>query len=245
MVTLKDAKKFNLNDETKGSIVDTLLAYLKSLLVEKISSEVVAYSDVEQEKQLFAALKPFKSNFQDSCVETLRYALEKTTSDATCGQLQYSLKIYQLALNTADKSSSGVIKSYLKFFSDIVPRALRLDSAEVIIEILETNNVVLKENKFKLEATSIDELFCLLTEPRIKPSTFDLKDFCNFFSAVGETLFVIANVRQNYFKSRISQFFNAYKVFMESVYFYKNDQPGEHSQMETSMLLKLALQLEK
>lgn len=245
MLTLRDAKKFNLNDETKGAIVDSLLTYLKSLLVEKISSEVVVHADVDQEKQLFAALKPFKSNFQDSCVETLRHALEKTTTDATCGQLQYSLKIYQLALNTADKSSTGVIKSYLKFYADIVPTALRLDSAEVIIEILEANNIVLKESKFQLDNLSIDELLCLLTEPRIKPSTFALKDFFNFFSAVGETLFVIANVRQNYFKSRISQYFNAYKSFMESVYFYKNDQPGEHSQMEISMLLKLTQQLEK
>lgn len=243
-MTLKDAKKFNLNDELKGSIVDCLLSHLKSLIAERLTTEADDYLDVDQEKQMFEALKPFKSNFQEGCVNILKKLTIQEPKKCS-SKLLYCFKIYQVAFNNIDNASSGVIKSYLKFCDSFVPKAMVSESAAVVIQILETNNSILKEGKFQLNNTNIDEFLCFLIDPRIKTTTFSIEDFSKFFSAVGESLFLIANGRQNYFKSRISQYFTVYKNFMDSVYFYKNDQPEELSAMEISLLLTLTLQLEK
>lgn len=226
----------------KASIVEALLAYLKSTLTRKMSPEAKDYS-IELEQQLFTALKPFKSNFQEGCVNILRQGLIQN-SDFTSDQLQYCFKIFQVAFSSIDKSSHGIIKSYTKFLDEFAPKALSLP-ADTLIQVIETNNSVLKDNKIQLDNTTIDEILCLLTNPQFNPSAFKIEDFFRFYSAVGETLFVIANVRQNYFKLRVSQFFNIYRSFIEAVYFYKNDSSGELSQIEISLLLKLALQLEK
>lgn len=246
-MTLKDAKKFNINDEIKGTIVESLLAYLKATLREKLLTDTKDFRNVDLETQLFAALKPFKSNYQEGCVEIMRQILI-ATADLTSRQIQYSFKIYQIAFETKteDKLSGGIIKKYLKFYDDFVPKAVSCaDNVDAIIQILETNNSMLNERNFQLDNTTIDDMMSLLTDPRIKPSEDNIGDFCRFYGAVGEALFVIANVRQNYFKSRISQYFNVYRSFMEATYFFRNDQPGELTPMEASLLLKLALQLEK
>lgn len=243
LMTLKDGKKFNLNDEMKASIVETLLAYLKSTMTGKMSPEAKDHHSIELEHQLFTALKPFKSNFQEGCVNILQQGLI-ANSDFTSDQLQYCFKIFQVAFSSIDKSSNGVVKSYVKFLDEFSQKALLL-SAETLIQVIETNNSVLKDSKIQLDNTKIDEILCLLIDPRINPSTFKIEDFFRFYSAVGETLFVIANVRQNYFKLRVSQFFNIYRSFIENVYFYKNESPDELTQSEISLLLKLALQLEK
>lgn len=248
LTTLKDAKKFNLNDEIKGSVVDTLLAYLKSVIREKMTSDVADYLNMDLEKQIFASLKPFKSNYQEGCVDILRQILAEKTL-VSSGQFQYSFKVYQVAFeNKADaKSSSGLVKSYIKFVNDFVNKALELDTEKTaaLIHILDTNNAILKDNKNQLDNTAIDDLLGLLMDPRMKPPAENIEDFCKFYTAVGEMLFVIANVRQNYFKSRVAQYFNVYRYFMEAIYFFKNDQPEELTPMEISLLLKLTLQLEQ
>lgn len=246
-MTLKDAKKLNLNDEMKGSITDTLLVYLKTTLLERMSSNSDDYLNVEVERQMFAALKPFKSNFQEGCVDILRKSLTEKASIAG-GQLQYSFKIYQIAFETKsdDNKSSAFVKNYIKFHDEFSAKALAMnDKNETLIQIVDTNNALLRENKFQLDNTVIDEFLCLLSDPRMKPLGGDVETFCKFFTAVGESLFVVANVRQNYFKSRISQYFSVYKSFMEAVYFFRNDEAGELSPLEVSLLLKLTLQLEK
>lgn len=242
LLTLKDAKKVNLNDEMKSAIVEALLLYLTSTLLEKLS-KADEKLDVELEKEIFASLKPFKSNFQDHCVEKMRQKLSMI-SEPSSSQLQYGFKVYQIALSNTSKSS-GVVKSYLKFHEECVAKAVTFKYTEVLIESLETNNKIISDSKTQLENTSIDEFLCLLINPRIKPETFSIEDFSKFYGAVGETLFVIANIRQNYFKSRISQYFNVYKSLLDAIYFYKNDQPDELKPIETSLLLKLTLQLEK
>lgn len=245
MMTLKDAKKFSFNDELKETIAAALLVYLKSTLEQRMSSETDDYHEVVLEKQLFEALRPIKTNFQEGCVQVLRQILAKNLN-FTNEQLVYSFKIYQLAFSNVDKSSASVIKSYTKFLDDYSSRALTSNFAELMIQVLETNNVILADNKFQLDNTTVDEVLCLLIDPRVKPSEFSIDNFCKFYGAVGETLFVIANVRQNYFKSRISQYFNIYQCFMQEVYFFKNDQPdADISPIEISLLLKLTLQLEK
>ena len=248
-MSLKDAKKLNLNDEMKGSIVDTLLVYLKSTLLERMSSDFDDYLSVDVERQVLTALKPFKNNFQESCVDILRKILTEK-SNVTAGQLQYSFKIYQIAFEAkSDSNKSGnFIKNYIKFYDEFGLKALTLnenDKIGAVVQIIETNNAMLKESKNQLDNTAIDEIFCLLIDPRSKPSGSDVREFCKFYSAVGESLFVIANVRQNYFKSRISQFFSVYRSFMEAVYFFKNEEAEEITPMEVSLLLKLTLQLEK
>lgn len=247
-MTLKDAKKLNLNDEMKGSVVDTLQIYLKATLLERMSSEVDDCKSVEVERQMFAALKPFKSNFQEGFVDILRKVLTEKTSISS-GQLLYSFKIFQVAfeVKSDDNKSSGLIKSYMKFHDEFAAKLLALDEDKKIhamVQVIDTNNALLRENKFQLDNTVIDEILCLLSDPRMKP-TNDVNDFCKFYTAIGETLFVVANVRQNYFKSRISQFFSVYKASIEAVYFFRNDEAGEFSPMEVSLLLKLTLQLEK
>ena len=245
MMTLKDAKKFNFNDELKETIVEALLVHLKSTLGQRMSSATDDYQDVVLEKQLFETLKPFKANFQEGCVQVLRQFLSANPS-FTNEQLTYSFKIYQLAFSNVDKSSSSIIKSYTKFLDEYSLKVLTSNCAELVIQVLEANNTILRDNKNQLENTTIDEMLCLLMDPRVSPSAFGIEDFCKFYGAVGETLFVIANIRQNYFKSRISQFFIIYQHFMDAVYFFKNDQPeAEFSPMEISLLLKLTLQLEK
>lgn len=248
-MTLKDAKKLNLNDEMKGNIVDTLLVYLKTTLLERMSSEEDDYLNIEVERQMFAALKPFKSNFQEGCVDTLRKVLTEKPSISN-RQLEYSFKIYQIAFETKsdDNKSSGFIKNYIKFYDEFAVKVLATDDADKInamVQIVDTNNALLRENKFQLDNTVIDEILCFLSDPRMKPTGSDAESFCKFYTAVGEALFVVANNRQNYFKSRISQFFSVYRAFMEAVYFFKNDEAGELAPMEVSLLLKLTLQLEK
>lgn len=244
-MTLKDVKKLGLSDEFKEIIVDGLVTYLKSKLAQRISSEAGDdHQNVELEKQLFETLKPFKSNFQEGCLQTLRQTLIKSVN-VTKNQLLYSFKIFNIAFQNIDQSSGGAIKNYTKFHDNFVPKVLTFDCADLIIQVLETNNAVMRGSKFQLDNTTIDEMLCLLTDPRAKPSSLSIDEFFKFYSAIGETLFVVANVRQNYFKSRISQYFNVYKNFMEATYYYKNDQPEELSTVEVSWLLKLALQLEK
>lgn len=244
LATLKDKKKFDLSDEIKGNIVECLLTYLKSLIADRLSSNIDSNCDVEQENQLFEALTPFKSNFHAGCVDILGPLLIQK-SIKTSRNLQYCFKIYQITLNNIDKASSGVIKSYMKFHDSFAPKALAFGDPAVIIQILETNNSLLKESRFQLDNTVIDEFLCISIDPRIQPATFAIEDFCKFYSAIGESLFLIANSRQNYFKSRISQYFNVYRSFMDAIYFFKNDQPEEISPMEISLLLTLTLQLEK
>lgn len=245
LLTLKDVKKFSLSDELREIIVDSLVAFLKSKLTQRMSSEAGDdHQSVELEKQLFETLKPFKSNFQEGCLQTLRQTMTKNEK-VTKGQLLYSFKIFNIAFQNIDQSSGGAIKNYTKFHDNFVPKVLTFDCADLIIQVLETNNAVLRGSKFQLDNTTIDEMLCLLTDPRAKPSSLSIDEFFRFYSAVGETLFLVANVRQNYFKSRVSQYFNVYKSFMEATYFYKNDQPEELSTVEVAWLLKLALQLEK
>jgi hypothetical protein len=244
LMTLKDVKKFNLNDEMKGTIVDTLLSCLKATFVEKITSEVDDNLNVELEKQLFDTLKPFKSNFQEGCVGILRKALLE--KPPTAGKLLYTFKIYQAAFE--GKADQSLVKNYIKFQEEFSSKAIALnshDKVQVLTQIIETNNAVLKDRKYQLDNTTIDEILCLLVDPRMKPSSDDIESFCKLYTAIGETLFVVANVRQNYFKSRISQYLSIYKLFMDAVYFFKNDQTGDLTPMEISLLLKLTLQLEK
>lgn len=248
LLTLKDAKKLNLNDDVKGTIVDSLFVYLKSTLLAKVSAESEDNLNVELEKKLFAALKPFKTNFQDGCVDILRKILIES-SNVTSGQLQYTFKIFQVALDTkADDKSTAFIKKYAKFHEEFVSKALELksdDKTGALIQILETNNALLKETKFQLDNTTMDEILCLSMDPRMKPAAGNIDDFCRFYSAIGEALFLIGNVRQNYFKARITQYFNIFKSFMEAIYFYKNDQPEALTTKEIILLLKLTQQLEK
>lgn len=242
LATINDAKKISLDDELKGVIVDCLVAYQKSLLALKISSEAEDCLDTDEEKQLFEALKPFKSKFQECCADaSKKLSLQK--SSVSCTKLRYFFKIYQIIFNNTDETSSDVIKSYLKFLG--VFASVACGNAETVTQVLETNNSVLKKSNFQLNNAAIDEFFCLLIDPLIQQSSFTIEEFCKFYAAVGESLFLVANYRHNYFKSRISQYFNVYKSFMYAVYFYKNNEPEELTPMEISLLLTLTLQLEK
>lgn len=248
LTTLKDAKKFSLNEELKGIVVDGLFAILKSTLRERMLSDTDTYLDVDLEKQLLSALKPFKSNHQLSCVGIIRQILIERR-DSSSAKFLYGFKIYQTIFDgkAEEKSLNAIVKNYLKFYDDFVPKVLALDCADkisAISQIVETNNSLMKESKFNLENSSLDDFMSLLTDPLIKPPN-DIEKFRRFYIAVGESLFVIANVRQNYFKSRVSQYFNVYRNFMEAVYFYKNDQPDELTELEVLLLPNLTLQLDK
>lgn len=209
-----------------------------------MSSEGSTSLDINLETQLFETLKSFKSNFMEGSLHILRKTLNEKPS-CTEGHLLYSFKIYQVAFNNLDKQSAAVLKDYAKFYDDFVSKALALQSPKLTIQILETNNLILKDAKMQLENTTIDEFLCLLGNPTIKPSEFSIEDFFKYNSAVGEALFVVANIRQNYFKLRVSQYFTVYKSLMDGIYFYKNDQTEDLNPLEVSLLLKLALQLEK
>lgn len=238
LLVLKDDSKFKLKEKTKETVVASLQSFLTSTVVMEKSENL----DVDLEKQIFTALKPHKSNFQESCVEAMRKNLIRT--EVSGFQLRYSLKIYEIALNCADKSSSGVVKSYLRFCDEILEKALKL-GADALITLLETNNAILSDPGIQLDNTSIDKFLCLPIDPRIDSGKFSVEEFCKFHEEVGETLFVVANIRQNYFKSRISQYFNIYKFFMETIYFYKNEELDQLDPVDTSLMLRLALQLEK
>lgn len=246
MTILKDSKKLNLKDETKTKIVDALFVFLKSLLLEKLSAEEAANLDITLETQIFDTLKVFKSNLMEGSLKIFRKTLGEKPK-ITEGHLVYCFKIYQIAFSSTDKQSekASVLKDYLMFYDDFISKALALDSIDLTIHILETNNLVIKDPKVQLENTTLDELLCLLGNPAIKPSTFAIEHFFRYCSAVGEALFVVGNVRQNYFRSRTSQYFTVYKNFIETIYFYKNDQPEDLTPTEISLLLTLSLQPEK
>lgn len=241
-LALRAVKKVHINAEIKTATVEALLTYLTTVLFDKVN-KTDEKLDVEIENEIFVTLKPFKSNFQEQCVEQLRRTLKKL-SQPTSSQLEYVFKVYQIALNNTSKTS-GIIKSYLKFHEECLSEAITFKTCAILIKILETNNKILSNGKIQLENTSIDEFLCFLIDPRIKSSTLTIEEFCKFYGAVGETLFVIASVRQNYFKSRISQYFNVYKCFLDAIYFYKNNTLDELQPTEISLLLKLSLQLEK
>lgn len=253
ITTLKNIKKLNLSDELKEVIVDSMLAYLKTIISETISNDRtnLGKSNTDQQKELITVLCPVKSNCQNICISLLTESLSQ--GDINSGKLEYCFKILQIIIEctvkTVDKKIKSVIENYAKFWKKFSFAALNVSDdgkLNLMCQIMETSCTILKESKIHLDNNSIDEVFYFLMNPCIVPApTESIEQFCKFYNLVGETLFLVANSRQNYFRSRIPQYFDVYRKFMNAIYFYKNDQSGDLSPKEVSLLLKIMLQLEK
>ncbi|CRK99645.1 CLUMA_CG012956, isoform A [Clunio marinus] len=160
-----DIKNLNLSDEMKKKIIDALLVFLKSLILQKMSSNSVCEMDYEE--KILKTLKIFEGCQQESYFDTLR----KVSND----------------------------------------------------NLVTTSNIT------------------------IKPSEMEFNDFFKFGTVLGEALFLIANVRRDYFKSRIVQYFEVYIHFLELIYFYKNDDifhDDANAEGDVLLLLQLAHQTE-
>lgn len=95
-----------------------------------------------------------------------------------------------------------------------------------------------------MENDLIDELLFFVSEAKcVQPK--DVEDFCRFYGYVGEILFVLAANRQSYFTSRIPQYLNVYKTYLDTVYSYKTEEKDDLSFNEIELLLKLTLKAEK
>ena len=255
--TLKDAKTLNLNDEVKISIVNALYEYLNATITSKVTTEREDLLNVTMEIQLLVALEPFKNSCMQECLKLLKTSLAKQqVVDAK--KLEYGFKIMKILFENSMKPSANqqaaVKKQNNTFFNDFVlfcdqflPSALLVAGDNKVIlmcQVLETSNVILNESKIPIDNSVIDEVLYFLLDAKCSV-TDDIEDFYKLYNAIGETLFIIATSRQNYFAARTPQYFNIYQNFLEAVYLYKNSELTDLTPKDMCLLLKLTLKLEK
>lgn len=254
MMTLKDAKKLNLDDEIKGDLVKVLTKHLKSLIKENLLKEEVeeaaerkAEHGVERERELFATLNSFKSNYRDEFSQSLVTLLMNKKS-ITSNQLKYVFKLFELLFEIHDKNGQKnhkIIKNYIKLCDTFVLAREEITDGDLLCTIYNAHIAMLKCNKEQLDANITDYVFTFYMEPRNRPVSSDVEDFCKFNEAVGQFFYVIGSFHQKYFKSRIPQFFKAYAKFLNEIYFYKADDEDDLEPKQIIMLSRLTLQLEK
>lgn len=257
LTTLKDAKTLNINDEVKTSIVNALYEFLNATITSKVTTDRVNLLNVALEIQLLVALEPFKSNCLQECMELLKTTLAKQqVVDAK--KLEYGFKIMKILFENSMKPSANqeapVKKQNNTFFNDFVlfcdqflPAALvAAGEGKVILmcQVLETINVILNESKIPIDNSVIDEVLYFLLDAKCSAAD-DIEDFYKLYNAIGETLFIIATSRQNYFAARTPQYLNIYQNFLEAVYLYKNTELTDLTPKDMCLLLKLTLKLEK
>lgn len=251
MLTLKDAKKLNLNDEIKADIVKTLTKHLYSIIEDAMSKEndeKVESGNEERERSLIATLSSFKSNCREECSHHL-YKLLKSREIINENQLIYSFKIYELLFESCEKTerkeNTTLIKNYMKHCENYVKAREPITELDLLYAIYSCHIAMMKCFKEKLDFITIDELFAFHIDQKNRPVTVNVESFCKFYEIVGQFLFVLGNFQQNYFKSRIPLYFKAYNKFLDTIYYYEADDKKELDAKESSMLLRLTLQLEK
>ncbi|KAG5680443.1 hypothetical protein PVAND_009951 [Polypedilum vanderplanki] len=242
IMTLKDAKKLNLNDEIKGNIVKALTKYLKNMINDKISQETC--DDVAKEKEIIEAISAFKNNCREIVSEFLLNALKER--DVVKNQKIYTFKICEILFEVCEKPGQKYTlntKNY-KQICDKLTLMNDITDVDLLCAIFNAHTAMLKCNKENLEVYIIDSAFSFYIDTRNRPSSSCYKDFCKFNETVGQFLFVAANNHHKYFKSRIPQYFKAYTKFLNEIYFYKAEAKEDFELKEISMLLRLTLQLE-
>lgn len=248
MLALKDAKKLNLNDEIKGGIVKALTKHLRNIIEETVLKEE-NYNNVDREKDLITTLSSFKSNCREECSQFLHKLLSSKKDGVTDKQFIYSFKIYEILFENCEKNekkeTTTLVKSYMKHCDNLVMVRGKITEIDLLCSIYSTHIALMKCYKEKLNFLIIDEIFMFHIDQRHRPASETVEDFCKFHEIVGQFLFVLGNFHQNYFKSRIPQYFKAYNKFLEAIYFYKADDKEQFDAKESSMLLRLTLQLEK
>lgn len=243
---LKDAKKLNLSDEIKREIVEVLLQFIKTFSINNES--LVIDSDFVLESEVLLTLNTFKNDF---LVEYLNNMINKCDYKNSL-QLVHICRIFKITIEAKDtkdedKKSTKFIEKYLNFLRNIMNNELDVESDKLTVNmaIFETNNAMMKDNKIQLTIAQIDQMLNFATNLRFIENLNDIQQFCKYMSVLGETLFIVAVVRQNYFKDRSPHYFNIYKTFVERIYFFKNGSADNFSPVEVSSLLKLTLQAEK
>lgn len=244
-MTLKDAKRLNLNDEVKGGIVKALTKHLKMTIEENIVKEKC--DGMEREKELIASLNSFKSNCREECAQCLLNLLNKSSIiDVTNKQITYGFGMFEILFNSAKiQKNDKILKLYTKFCDKYILVKGKVTDIDLLCGIFNAHITLLKSSKEHLEFCIIDEVFTFFIDQRNRPCLESVEDFCKFYDVVGQFLFIIGNFHQRYFKSRIPQYFNAYKKFSDAIYYFKHNTNDELNEKEISMLLKLTLQLEK
>jgi len=249
VLTLKDAKKLNLNDEIKGGIVKALTKHLRNIIEETVLKEE-KYNNVDREKELITTLSSFKSNCREECSQFLHKLLSGKDA-VTDKQLIYSFMIYEILFENCEKNerkeNTTLVKSYIKHCDNLVMVRGKITEIDLLCSIYASHIAMMKCYKEKLNFLIIDEIFNFHIDQRHRPlaESESVEDFCKFYEIVGQFLFVLGNFHQNYFKSRIPQYFKAYNKFLEAIYYYKADDKEQFDAKESSMLLRLTLQLEK
>lgn len=108
---------------------------------------------------------------------------------------------------------------------------------------------MIKTNKEHVDNVAMDKIFMFLIDSDNRPSSESVDDFCKFYEAVGQFLYLVGNFQHHYFKARQPQYFKVYQNILEDVYFYQrdsgDDEVSEMSPKEILMLQRLSLQLEK
>ncbi|CAG9805461.1 unnamed protein product [Chironomus riparius] len=251
MLALKDAKKLNLNDEIKGGIVKALTKHLRNVIEDKMlkaEENEKKSNNVDREKDLITTLSSFKSNCREECSQFLHKLLNGKDAVVTDKQLIYSFMIYEILFENCEKNekkeNTTLVKSYMKHCDNLVMVRGKITETDLLCSIYSTHISMMKCYKEKLNFLIIDDIFNFHIDQRHQPASESVEDFCKFYDSVGQFLFVLGNFQQNYFKSRIPQYFKAYNKFLEAIYFYKADDKEQFDAKESSMLLRLTLQLE-
>jgi hypothetical protein len=243
LMMLKDSKKLNFNDEFKNHLIKAINNHLKSTIEEKLSFET---DKIDIEKELITTLCSFESaNIREKISEfMLKYF---RGMEPKANQYSYYFKIHRFLFEAGgQKKDFKVVKFYMDFFNSfIVNRKKKLIDIKLLCKIFDTHVAMLAENKEKLEFEIIDEILAFYSVYHNEPSDSETELFLKFNEVIGQLLFVIGVSHQNYFKARTPQYFNAYILFMERIYFYKADSNDTFTSQEISKLLRLTLQLEK
>lgn len=244
MLTLKDAKKLNLNDEIKSGIVKSLTKHMNSIIQEKLLKE---NDSICRERELIATLSTFKSNCREECSQFLS-TLINGKDIVSHRQLVYSFKIYELFFENYEKNDrkeNALVRNYIRHCDNYVIVRDKITEVDLLCAIYSSHIALLKCSKDKLDFAIVDELFGFHIEKSAKLTFVNAEDFCKFYETVGQFLFVLGNFHQNYFKSRIPQYFKAYNKYLDGIYYFKADDKEDFDAKESSMLLRLTLQLEK
>lgn len=248
MLQDSDSKKLNLSDETKGSITKALKNFLFKSIEANITKEEAISTRVESEEELILLLSTLRKNFRIECAQLLESVLAKQ-KQTSCQQRIYCFKIFQVFFKVPGKQNNRpLITKFMSFFDEFLGEHENVTDVDLLCSIFEAFNEIIRSNKQHVDNAVMDNFFMFLIDKENRPASKSVDDFCKFYEAVGQFLYLVGNLHHIYFKARVPHYFKGYQQFLEDIYFYRNSGEDEEEELTTSeifMLQKLTLQLEK
>lgn len=245
-MVLRDAKKLNLNDEIKYRIVNVLLKHLNEIIETNVKGVEDKSDRIDTERELITLLTSIKPGCKLECSKFMQ-KLVTESKEISVPQQIYCFKIFQVLFEHSEKQNNReLIKIYMNFFDTSILQRENLTDTDLLCTIFNAHNEMIKTNKEHVDNVAMDKIFMFLIDSDNRPSSESVDDFCKFYEAIGQFLYLVGNFQHHYFKARQPQYFKVYQIILEDVYFYQRDNEDiELSPKEILILQRLSLQLEK